>query len=352
MPIAVAVVVGFMTADLALGGATARANRMLTDPIDGIERLTEVDLTTYYRQTGASSFLEQRVAQTPSRFFGFAPDIDGRQLAYTFRFAHRDTVSLLVNNQAVSLHLQDIQGYDASHLRRYDAFLAALNGRVQDYHDATIFATGLSSPLLDLLNARYVLVPAHLEAIDDGLARFSTPVYEDTEVKILENVNALPRAWIVHAAEQFAPGGGESLLAIASGRVDARRTALLEEPPPVVDPPSDASYDQARVVRYEANEIEIHTFTTAAGILVLSEIAYPAWRAYVDNQPERLYVADGALRAVPVPVGEHTVELRFESETLRVGVLMSCTALLLLVLIIGACATRWLRTSSSGGDHE
>ena len=352
MTIVALLLAAFITADLALGGARARADRMLTDPLDGIERLAAVDLATYYRNTGASAFLGQRLAEAPFRVLGFAPEIDGRQLAYTFRFADPDTMSLLVNNQAVPLRLQDIQGYDASHLRRYDGFLAALNGQTQNYHDATIFSTGLSSPLLDLLNARYLLVPAHLDADDGGLMRLSTPVYEDADVKILENVSALPRAWIVHAAEQVAPGGRESTLAIASGRVDARRTALLEEPPPALDAPADASHDQALVVTYDANRIALRTSTTAPGLLVLSEIYYPAWRAYVDNQAERLYVADGALRAVPIPVGEHTVELRFESDTLRIGILISCIALVLLVLSIGACAKRWLRSSSPGRDRE
>src|SRR5262249_38530072 len=91
-------VVGLITADLALGGSKARADRMLTDPLDGIERLSAVDLATSYRDTGASAFLEQRLAEVPSRFLGFAPEIDGRQLAYTFRFADPNTVPLLVNN--------------------------------------------------------------------------------------------------------------------------------------------------------------------------------------------------------------------------------------------------------------
>ncbi|HEY3061624.1 MAG TPA: YfhO family protein [Chloroflexota bacterium] len=340
-----ALVAVLVTADLALGGARARADRMLTDPLDGIERLTEVDLATYDQHTGASAFLEQRLAESPSRFVGFAPEIDGRLLPYTFRFADPNTAPLLVNNQAVPLRLQDVQGYDASHLRRYDAFLAALNGQSQNYHDATILSKGLSSPLLDLLNARYVLVPAHLDALDGGLVRFSNTVYEDGQVKILENSSAFPRAWIVHTAEQVGPGGAEGIQRIASGRVDARHTALLEAPPPDLEVPVDASHEQARVVSYEAQRVEIRTSTEATGLLVLSEIYYPAWRAYVDGQPVRLYVADGALRAVSIPVGEHTVELLFESETLRVGMLISSVTALLLVLLGVACITRRLRST-------
>ncbi len=320
-------VVALVTVDLTVGGARARGDQMLTNPLDGIERLTPVDLATFYQDTGASHFLQQRLAESPSRFFGYAPNVNGRPLPYTFRFVDPSTFALLVNNHALPLGLQDVQGYDASHLQRYDAYLAALNGQTQDYHDATVFTTGLSSPLLDLLNVRYLVVPAHPDPLDAAaLDGFPKSVYEDSQVRILENSTAYPRAWIVHAAEQVTPGGVDSLRLIASRSVDARRTALLEEAPPPLATPADPSHDQALAFTHEANWLEVQTSTTAAGLLVLSEVYYPAWKTYVDGQPVRLYVADGAFRAVPIPSGEHTVELRFESETLRFGILISTTA--------------------------
>lgn len=330
--------VGLVCADLAVSGARARADRMVIDPLDGIDRLTPVDLATYYQATPAAAFLAQHLAESPSRFVGYAPNVDGHPLAYTFRFVDPNTAALLINNHALPLGLQDVQGYDASHLRRYDAYLAALNGQTQNYHDASIFSQGLSSPLLDLLNARYLVVPVHSDALDaTALERFPNTVYQDRQVRILENPRAFARAWIVHEAAQVAPGGDNSVLPIINGWVDTHRTALLEEPPPPLDVTDDPSHDQALVVTSEANRLEVHTVTTAAGLLVLSEISYPAWKAYVDGQPAHLYVADGAVRAVPVPFGEHTVELRFESETLRVGMLISSAAALLLALLVLVC---------------
>jgi len=87
------------------------------------------------------------------------------------------------------------------------------------------------------------------------------------------------------------------------------------------------------VTHQEADRLDISALTTATGLLVLSEVYYPAWNAYVDDQPTHLYVADGLLRAVPVPPGEHKVELRYESAELAVGVVISTVASLLLVLL-------------------
>jgi uncharacterized membrane protein YfhO len=73
---------------------------------------------------------------------------------------------------------------------------------------------------------------------------------------------------------------------------------------------------------------------------VLSEAYYPAWKAYVDGRPVPLYVADHVLRAVPVPAGEHTVELRYESWSLRVGMAVSLISYLALIALALAGARR------------
>jgi hypothetical protein len=334
---AVMLVVGVVTLDLAAGGAKAFDERTHKDRLDGIAALSQVDLATYYHPSQAAAFLQQRLLQSPGRYFGYAPDVDGQSLAYTLRFLDPGTADLEVNNHALPLGLQDVQGYDASHLRLYDAYLTALNGQTQNYHNADVFSAGLGSPLLDLLNARYLIVPLaeHIDGVDaTALGRFVL-VYEDQQVRILENPSALPRAWIVHTAAQVTSGSeSDDILALlASGQVDVRQTALLEDPPAPLESPAEPALDQALVTHDEADRVAIKTSTTATGLLVLSEIYYPAWKAYIDGHPTHLYVADGALRAVVVPAGEHTVDLRFESDALTVGSIISSASVLLLALL-------------------
>ena len=64
---------------------------------------------------------------------------------------------------------------------------AALNGHPQNYHQTDVFDTGLDSPLLDVLNVRYVLVPA--ATAEDQLAprfgRSLQAVYADENVRVL-----------------------------------------------------------------------------------------------------------------------------------------------------------------------
>ena len=338
---------------LADGRAAFEAVVALHGSIRNVDTLVTVDLDAYYGSTGAAQFLQARQAdEEPFRFFGYAPIVDG--LAYTQRFADADLVPLGVNNRAVTDGLHDVQGYNAIHLARYDAYLRALNGRDQNYHNADVFESGLRSPLLDALGARYLITPTVMppglaDPRDLGLGL--TTVYEDEQVRILERPTALPRAWIVHEARQVAPGPvgdvsersldaparpsdvpERSLDALVTGAVNPRQVVLLEVPPPSLAQPLDPAAESATTARYTPDLVELDVRAGADGLLVVSEAYYPAWRAYVDGRPVPLYVANHALRAVPVPAGRHRVTLRYESATLRAGVAVSVvTAVLLLV---------------------
>ena len=62
----------------------------------------------------------------------------------------------------------------------------------QEYHERDLFPAGLTSPLLDLLNLRYLLVPADAPERADlaPLVAALPTVYTDAHVRILENPEA------------------------------------------------------------------------------------------------------------------------------------------------------------------
>jgi hypothetical protein len=305
----------------------------------GAHQLEHAELAAYYAPRGAARFLLTRAENERFRYFGHAQHILGEPIPYTLRWDNPRVSALEVNNRASISGLHDVQGYNPIHLARYDEFMAALNGTPQNYHHADVLHTGLDSPLLDLLNARYVIVP-RVNAPDEIAARFRGDlrvVYEDHQVRVLERPHVLARAWIVHHAQQVPTGRAANIL--ASGVVDPSRTVLLEEPPPELETPIEPLDDDVRVVRYAADAIQLRTSSSAAGLVVLSEVYYPAWQAYVDGQPTRVYVADHALRAVALTAGEHVVDLRYESAALSVGLVISLalsTLLAALVILVRA----------------
>lgn len=288
-------------------------------------RITSVEPGRYYASTGATGFL-QSSTDAPYRYFGYAPRFDGKRGPLNTRYLDPEVRSLQASNRAM-VHggsLQSVQGYNAVHLARYDRYLQAMNARAQNYHDADVFAGGVYSRLLDLLNVRYVVVP-------DGDAADEAPslsylkdefrlAYSAGGVRVYENPDALPRAWVVHSVRRAEP---EKILdLLVSGDVDPRNTALLEdgELPELGAPESRST---ATVTSYEPNRLMVETSTDVAGLLVLSEVYYPAWKAYVDGEPAEIHRANYLFRTVEVPAGRHVVEMRYESRTLTLGVVIS-----------------------------
>jgi hypothetical protein len=342
-PITGALVVLVIFVDLFSVGSSVLDNRATAD---GTEQTIKVDLAEHYAPTGASEFLQAASEDEPARYFGYGPRLQGnsRRIHYSKWFADPDANALLASNMATPLGLQSIQGYNAIQVSRYEEFVTAINGASQNYHDADIFPSALDSPLLDLLNVRYAIVPTQVGPDQGTLRRFkeSHPtVYSDDRVEVVENRDALPRAWIVHSTQKATPQ--EALKLLETGEVDPRKTALLEGSLPDLAKPDDISNDRASVTDYENDRIQVRTSTDAAGLLVLSEVYYPAWKAYVDGEPVPVRRADQLLRAVPIPAGDHTVEMRYESGWLRAGMAISSVTVLLLVALTVAAAVRQRR---------
>ena len=61
-------IVLMVTADLAVGGAKARTDSALVDPLNGADKLTPVNLATYYQSDAAADFLRARALESPGRY--------------------------------------------------------------------------------------------------------------------------------------------------------------------------------------------------------------------------------------------------------------------------------------------
>ncbi|MGH2614684.1 MAG: YfhO family protein [Thermomicrobiales bacterium] len=294
---------------------------------------------------GAGRFLQGELADSgPVRYAGYGgfgyPGDDARADSYMARRFDPAVQALLVNGRPIYLDLFDIQGYNPLHLARYDEFMTALNGAPQDYHTALLLPSGLDSPLLDLLAVRYVTVDASLPRRRDDLITLRShaqPVFRTPQVTVYERATDLPHAWIVHDVR--AVNRGDALPMLTSGTIDPYRTALVEGTPPETAPVADSANESARVTAYEPDSITIATQAASPGLLVVSEIYESGWRAFVDGREVAVLPTDHVLRGVPLPAGEHTVVLRYDPLSLRVGVGIS--GITLVVMLMTFMAAGW-----------
>jgi hypothetical protein len=113
---------------------------------------------------------------------------------------------------------------------------------------------------------------------------------------------------------------------IRTHAVDLRQEVLLADcaTAPSVGPPTPAS---AEVRAYGPTRVRVATASGAPAYLVLTDTWFPGWRVRVDGRDAVLWRADHAFRAVVVPAGRHEVEFRFESRSLKLGLLLSILSL-------------------------
>lgn len=305
--------------------------------------LRRIDPTSFYEPSGAGAFLQrQRDRGELGRYAAFTPvpRPDGSVVSASyFFFWHYPSVQWLeAHNEGMLLGLEHVQGYNPIHLARYDALFTAGNGRGQDYHVANLFPRAFDHGVFDLLNGRWVVLNRSIDHRDPELVgrRMATwpEVYLDQQVRVLENPDALPRSWVVHDARRVRPGAALDLL--VGGGLDPRTTALLTTAPPDLDRDGRGS---ATVVARGTEHLEFEVTGTGAGLLVVSEVFHPAWRATVDGRPADVVVVDDVLRGVAVPAGRHTVELTMDTTVLHAGMAVTgCTALAL------AAIAWWVRS--------
>jgi hypothetical protein len=224
-----------------------------------------------------------------------------------------------------------------------------MNGGPQNYHWADPYpATLQSSPLLDMLNARYIVVTLgepYGQYLDGPYGRYDirsiaagkTEVFRNERVVVVvENPTAFPRAWIVHKVRPN--HDGEGLRQLASGRVDGREVAFVDGELPEVDPvvASSSGVEHVAIMSKDEDALTAVVRVDAAGLVVFSEIYEQGWAAYVDGEPEAVLRTNHALRGVAVPAGEHTIELRYEPASLRIGLWTSGITSIAVAIVLTA----------------
>jgi Bacterial membrane protein YfhO len=160
----------------------------------------------------------------------------------------------------------------------------------------------------------------------------------------------LPRAFFVHAMH-IVRSEPELFEYLKSPVFDPRTIAVLEDDPGFSLPPSSAPpQDRVSVTRYSNNAIVLDAATAQDGLLVLSEMYYPGWNAFVDGQQTVIHRADYNLRCFFVSAGSHRIEVLYQPESFQQGTLITlfCLTLCGVGSVISLMRSRKTRTSGQG----
>ena len=197
---------------------------------------------------------------------------------------------------------------------------------------------------MDLLNVKYVITKRPIDH-----PRFEK-LLEGTSGTIYRNRMALPRAFMVFEY-RVQPNEKETFQRLASEAFDPRKTVLLEKDPGLTVGLQTES--AVEITGYEPHRISVRTESASPGLLVFSEIYYPAgWEAVVDGRPAEILKADGLVRAVVLDAGEHRVEMVFRPRTFRMGLwasLLFLGGITIVLVVAGGRDVRRRRQITRGG---
>ena len=175
-----------------------------------------------------------------------------------------------------------------------------------------------------LLNLRYLIVPGELQGGPEPVLQTQSGgrVYES-----LYELPALPRARLV--ADATVVPDERAVETILSPGLDPARTAVLARDPGVELPGGEATGSVAWLER-GLNRQRLRVSSETPALLVVADNWFPSWRATVSGEEAPVLRAYHTLRAVPVPAGEHEVEIFYDSPLLAGSLALSVAAILLL----------------------
>ena len=161
------------------------------------------------------------------------------------------------------------------------------------------------------------------------------------DVKLYERLDALPRAYVADRADVV--DDAAALERLADPAFQPRRGVLLAPGDGArALPPLGSGAGTATLELDRPEQVRLRVGAPGGAFVVLSDSWYPGWRATVDGADVPIARANVLFRAVEVPVGEHTVEFRYEPTSFRLGLAVSAASLLA-GLALWAGAAGWGR---------
>lgn len=176
------------------------------------------------------------------------------------------------------------------------------------------------------LGVKYILTPSS--------ASLNLPLAYNREIKIYENPFCLPRIFITHEIE-YASSYTEAQKRIGSSDFNLRNRVVLEEKVPQRYNKLDLiDNSQASIEEYQPTYVVIKAYLENPGVLVLTDIFYPGWEAYVDNRKIKIYRVNGLVRGLLLEKGNHIIIFKYFPHSFKIGLGIGGICLILCIVLV------------------
>ncbi len=175
-------------------------------------------------------------------------------------------------------------------------------------------------PVLDMLNVKYVLLPANEQGEVPVTNPFANgPAWFVSRVKLVDNADAELQSLKDTNTKEVAVINRKDLGTETVGSYATDSTATI------------------KLVTEKPNHLKYTTDNSNEGLAVFSEMYYAdGWNAFIDGKAAPHFRADYVLRAMKVPAGKHTIEFKFEPQVVKTGSRIALFSFIGMLLLLGA----------------
>jgi hypothetical protein len=250
-----------------------------------------------------------------------------------YRIASLDVTSPA--NVEVVLGLETPAGYDFATRTQYRLMKPLMRGD----HPQLLLGFEASKIVnardrrLDLMNVRFLLATTYNESaalLGAEPERFRL-VAAKGSVRLFENLQVLPRAFLVPAEGVVQAGETEALRTISEAGFDPLHEAVTHGLPtwsPLPGPPAESgSPGTVERIHVGVNFVSLATQVRRPSLLVLSDLYYPGWVAEVDGRGTQVLRTDFAFRGIALEPGHHSVKFSYRPPSFFVGLAVSIVSL-------------------------
>jgi len=271
------------------------------------------------------------------------------RLAYpvtdAIRFLQKDksqyrviTYGKFMHNTFRPFGIEDVGGYASFYPKRYGEFLNITQNGADSpipkrFSRWTRFYK-FGSPLLDLLNIKYLLFPPTFSVKTPRL-----DLIYDKEIKIFKNKDVFPRAFFV-TDYHYCANRSDAYAAISSfTSSDFKRKVIIEKKPPLdfieKEVMPKAVESKVNIVSYSPGKIIINVLNNHKGFLVISDSYHKGWRAEIDGKEINVLRANYIMKAIPLSQGKHTITLTFFPGFLIIAIFITIIGWVGLIVLTG-----------------
>ncbi|EKD64456.1 MAG: hypothetical protein ACD_50C00382G0001, partial [uncultured bacterium] len=217
--------------------------------------------------------------------------------------------------------IESADGYDPLFLKDYASLVTSWQtGKIisPGSFNRIVTPQKYDSPITNLLNVKYILTFDELS--QPGFKK----ILEEGETKVYQNENVLPRAFFVNEVIKVA-NRDQELERLLDKNFNLKTQAVASS----FEFASQSFSAQIILEKYTDQSLEMTTISDNDAPLILSNVFYPGWKAFIDGQETEIKRANFILQALIVPQGKHAVEFKFKPKSFYNGLYLSMIAVVL-----------------------